>query len=768
MNKSRGWIAAILITCLCVTSFVYFSESEEDDSIENNSSKPGALGKVSRASTSSIDLKESMSPEVLGKKWGLSGRVAGADGGAIGFAKVMIITPVERARHTEVSPILAETKADSEGIFKFSLNENPEGRALFLCASADGFDFEIQPLVFRVDGTTQDEVEVVLDHQETLGIVVGEQNQIVTQVPLILEIPRASLKRDKVIRIGQVTDEFGAFKCFSPQRYWGIVRINHPTIGLVSDENLINNEIDKDGRLVFELPTGGDLRVRFVSNDGAAIESEISFRALDIEGNHWFAGRANLDGEAVLRSFPSSPRIRIKLLSDEWFLAGNDVPGEERHLSYEFEVIGQVERATIIPVSKGTSLSGVVIAGDSDQPISNVEVECFSSSLGGFQRSGRASTDDNGRFHIEHVPSGWSFVTLDAAGFSIDILRMSRNHPTVKNPLERLQLARGQNVGQLSGRTKVDIRNKRFLVFASELTPQRDLVVRVLSTGSVKGQVVDTQGLGVRGVVILLQKENSIFRPQIGSPTASRRFSAITDEKGEFVIREVPSGHWKATCDESGHAWSESAVFEVRPKEVVLGVRVELKPSSLLTIKVEDESGAPIRGLQVQIIEHSQGTNLSLCTVDALITDDSGHAITRKLSDGTYSIELSRLEGRGLALKSGSNLTVSLDDLNLGEKRIVVTRAYLLRGRIVDEYRKPLRRGFVSFQRLTDSGEWVNVPYGPCKSNRRGEFQRSVTMKGVYRIRSVSVPSSTGTRNYTVKYSSTFSTGTHAGTLVAR
>ncbi len=762
--------ATTLLLGLILAAALYLNAFDDRDAVELGDDQPErSAPKISRPQdkSSPTELTERTPPPAVDLEvWRLQGRVVNSDGAGQNSVKVMILAPSPRQDPQVFSEIIASTLSDAEGFFSCSLSQNPHRNDLVLFADAETFGFEIQSIPLSHQAWNEGSATIVLEHPRSLGILVGVKDQVLQSIPVILEFRPKEFPVEQVIRIAEATDDTGIFKCFDYKRHRGIVHFDHPRVGLFSDTYIGNNDRDASGRVIFNLPQGESLLVHFVKRDQCPVNANIRFRALDAEAHHWFLGVSDNQGDALLPSFPKSSTVRIQVLSKDWFLASQDDPSLDPAQGNRFEIFGALDRGTIVTVSKGCEISGRVFAGNSAQALVGVEVECIFPGIGGSRISRRITTDSRGGFHFQSIPGGWNHLSCDRAGYSIDVKSMSESHATMESPFARLAKKLGHSGFDFSARTKVDPQRQSFLVFVSDLTPQHDLVLRVLAAGSVQGKVVDDRGQGLAGVRVGLMEAKSLFRNFSKNQQSNSELSALSDEHGEFRILEVPVGKWKATCNPPHQAWTESAVFEVHSKKVRAGVHIQLKATKTLSIQVQNESGLPLAGIQIAVRERGQGINLTQYTLDTLISDSEGLATTLKLTDGEYWIEMKELESHDLILRGGQRSTVTTQELAAGRKTIVLSPVRYLRGRIVDESRKPIAKGFVTFQVLDDDGKWVALSYRMTQTNDKGEFLCAVADAGNYRVIKASVPSSNGTREYLGDASSTFSSDTYAPEVV--
>jgi hypothetical protein len=114
-----------------------------------------------------------------------------------------------------------------------------------------------------------------------------------------------------------------------------------------------------------------------------------------------------------------------------------------------------------------------------------------------------------------------------------------------------------------------------------------------------------------------------------------------TNGAGEFRLRKLPLGHWRAIASHEEQDVDEPRVSASREVEVSgpEPVRVDFQlPSGLdVTGQVVDSDGAPVVSASVRFF---QGTGLDAVRVGQVETDARGHFALRHLAPGVLDVEV--------------------------------------------------------------------------------------------------------------------------------
>jgi hypothetical protein len=164
------------------------------------------------------------------------------------------------------------------------------------------------------------------------------------------------------------------------------------------------------------------------------------------------------------------------------------------------------------------------------------------------------------------------------------------------------------------------------------------------TTGSVDGKVVNTaNGEPVRKVSVLLQPRN-------GAKGVS--YGVVSGGNGRFVIEDVEPGEYTISADHQGFMvkvpGASGAPFP--PVKVEKGQVVELTipliPLGVITGRVMDEDGDPVRGAQVNVQQYGYvAGKLQLRDMDEITANDKGEFRVWGLRPGMFYLRAA--VGRG-------------------------------------------------------------------------------------------------------------------------
>jgi len=169
----------------------------------------------------------------------------------------------------------------------------------------------------------------------------------------------------------------------------------------------------------------------------------------------------------------------------------------------------------------------------------------------GLKETARTKSDDGGAFIVHDIPEGYYEIHVEAEGYA------------------------GRDVGPYNNRSGHSF---------------HDLDVLLASTGSLRGQVVDTHGNPVRGVRV---RAREVWGIDSLGYKCSQEPMATTDEDGRFELQSLPRGFASLRCREpSLHQKSiSSELFTVgtkpweKPEEATIVVEGTL--SQILCARVK-------------------------------------------------------------------------------------------------------------------------------------------------------------------------------------
>jgi hypothetical protein len=166
-------------------------------------------------------------------------------------------------------------------------------------------------------------------------------------------------------------------------------------------------------------------------------------------------------------------------------------------------------------------------------------------------------------------------------------------------------------------------------------------------TGLIVGRAVDAaSGRPIAGAIVSL---NGAGVPTAGGPpTASRQPRAMTNASGQFVFRHPPKARIPLTASRPGyvqgaygrrHPNGTPAQLKLDDAQRVSDVVIPMWRQATVTGVVTDESGEPLIGVQVQLLQRVVvGGRRRLITGPTATTDDRGVYRAAALSPGDYLV----------------------------------------------------------------------------------------------------------------------------------
>jgi hypothetical protein len=156
-----------------------------------------------------------------------------------------------------------------------------------------------------------------------------------------------------------------------------------------------------------------------------------------------------------------------------------------------------------------------------------------------------------------------------------------------------------------------------------------NVVVELGLSGAISGQITDTEGSPISGVVV------TAFQPESGDEYQG--FYAITDESGEYrIANNLATGSYNVTLlFPEGYVWNfnQAVHVEVNAGEEVENVNFELEPSGIISGIVVYSNDLPVPGAGViATSEEGEYFGFTQTDIDGKFRIDSG------LGTGDYSV----------------------------------------------------------------------------------------------------------------------------------
>lgn len=312
-------------------------------------------------------------------------------------------------------------------------------------------------------------------------------------------------------------------------------------------------------------------------------------------GRYEFAGLA--PGEYQLNLDNSGPQVRMML----------DVPD-------------QAELRVDLALPEG-GLEGKVVDDATNQPIAACDVVIRSTEkqegqglLGSFlSREGRASrdtTDDKGLFSFERLAGGEYEVT-------------------VRGP------KRGDTKGKYAPADAVRVK-------IDDNRTERDFVVRLQSSLSLKGEVVDARKQPIVGATVLVSLQKG------GYDLLER---AKSDAAGRFEINGLSAGTYKATATIDGYADGTTNNIKIERNGKIVDTEIVMQKGALVSVRVYQSNGAPASGARAELKplkgENTADPANAGKALQGLFTgegaaDSSGHIDLGRYLPGEYRLDAQR------------------------------------------------------------------------------------------------------------------------------
>src|ERR1035438_8737765 len=156
---------------------------------------------------------------------------------------------------------------------------------------------------------------------------------------------------------------------------------------------------------------------------------------------------------------------------------------------------------------------------------------------------------------------------------------------------------------------------------------------------SVAGVVISTAGDPVRKAIVILRAKDE----------AGISYTADSDANGRFVVYDVQPGAYAVSADRQGFMSDTDGApgapppsLKVEAGQSVTDVKIKLVPLGVITGRVVDDEGDPVRGAQVQAMAYTyQAGKRQLRSVDQISANDKGEFRLFGLRPGTIYLRAS-------------------------------------------------------------------------------------------------------------------------------
>jgi uncharacterized protein (DUF2141 family) len=274
-------------------------------------------------------------------------------------------------------------------------------------------------------------------------------------------------------------------------------------------------------------------------------------------------------------------------------------------------------------------------------------------------------------------------------------------------------------------------------IVSANAQPAADKAPRATISGK-----VTMGGKGVSGVVVGL----AIATPSASTHTT--RFRGVTDEDGNYRIKNLPPETYQVLVAALAYVQSERKSVVVGKNEVVENVDITLNRGGVITGKVTDADGRPVVEEQVFF----SATESRLPYFRTILTDDRGVYRAFGLPPGRYTVSagkdsVSSFGGRAdgpqrmyypSVLNASDATTIEVNegseanniDITLGRQ----VSKYTARGRIIDgDTSQPLPNAHIGIQLYFAVGGSVSHA-AAAESTKDGEFKFENLPPGKYAV----------------------------------
>ncbi len=172
--------------------------------------------------------------------------------------------------------------------------------------------------------------------------------------------------------------------------------------------------------------------------------------------------------------------------------------------------------------------------------------------------------------------------------------------------------------------------------------------------GSIGGQVLNAAtGEPIRKVTVTLRRVDGRPGPVAASFPA---YSGTTDSSGVFLLKDLAAGSYRLTAERNGFVVTEygarapgrpGTTLVLSQGQTMSNVVLRLTPQGVITGRVLDEDGDPVRNVSVQVQRYRySGPRKQLMTAGAATTNDLGEYRAFDLSPGKYYVSITYHQNR--------------------------------------------------------------------------------------------------------------------------
>jgi hypothetical protein len=325
------------------------------------------------------------------------------------------------------------------------------------------------------------------------------------------------------------------------------------------------------------------------------------------------------------------------------------------------------------PVAAEASVRGLKVGGQSRQ---RLEVVTPESSPSGDERPMESPPADSEEPAFELVG-----LVTDEQGAPIEEAAVVVRHPSSADPFGTGASSDGGSftVPLAEAATyEVQVSHERFAtVFATVDVPGQPLHVKLPVGGRLSGLVL-LRDKGHAGVTVTVSRFDRV-----------ERHVATTDSMGRFEVTGLMAGAHRVEA-RSADGEGEASFVEPRPTRAPLVV--SLTPLVRVSGITVDEAGAPLAGVTVH-----GGRHLATAGADGRFTTDVAALETTELTGSLSGF----LRKQPLVVKPGSEVK---------DVRLVLTALGRVRGRVVDEHRRPVPTFFLNGSETTGEDGRFEIP----------------------------------------------------------
>ncbi len=294
-----------------------------------------------------------------------------------------------------------------------------------------------------------------------------------------------------------------------------------------------------------------------------------------------------------------------------------------------------------------------------------------------------------------------------------------------------------------SGRTIICV----LLLLSAVISANAQPAVDKASASSISGKVT-IGGKGVSGVVVGLSIET------LSSSIYITRLKAVTDEDGNYRIKNVPPGNYRVLLSAPDYVPGDGITPVIVGKnETVENINITLIRGGAITGKVTDADGRPVVEEQVFFSSNTPGRVFPY--LRTILTDDRGVYRAFGLPPGRYTVSAGKDSISSFGRASGGHprtyhpstlneteaTTIDVDegsestnvDIMFGRELI----KYAARGRIIDgDTSQPLPNRHIGIQLFFEAGGATgSVSQGTAaESTKDGEFKIENLPPGKYAV----------------------------------